>query len=210
MMKIRMTKWWRLSFAQITLDLSDSGPVFSALDDMMMKMMEDDEKVRIIIIIIKLITHIHHHYTHHHHHLHHTHHHQINHHLKMIIILMKMIIPGKKRGQGGQLCSKERAEETFEVWHPWHWSNVRRRGPHTKVNENNNNSDYSGHITIFCTILTNFYSSWNISQETQESWWIWKFDMRKSSCFDLAKRDNNLIDSYHSHFDFCTVVITDM
>ena len=32
--------------AQITLDLSDSGPVFGALDDMMMKMMEDDEKVR--------------------------------------------------------------------------------------------------------------------------------------------------------------------
>ena len=31
---------------QITLDLSDSGPVFSALDDMMMKMMEDDEKAR--------------------------------------------------------------------------------------------------------------------------------------------------------------------
>merc|ERR1719237_403005 len=32
---------------KITLDLSDSGPVFSALDDMMMKMMEDDEKARI-------------------------------------------------------------------------------------------------------------------------------------------------------------------
>ena len=32
--------------AQITLDLSDSGPVFGALDDMMMKMMEDDERVR--------------------------------------------------------------------------------------------------------------------------------------------------------------------
>jgi len=31
---------------KITLDLSDSGPVFSALDDMMMKMMEDDEKAR--------------------------------------------------------------------------------------------------------------------------------------------------------------------
>ena len=40
--------------AQITLDLSDSGPVFGALDDMMMKMMEDDEKVR-TIIITKLI-----------------------------------------------------------------------------------------------------------------------------------------------------------
>merc|ERR1719201_2843849 len=32
---------------KITLDLSDSGPVFSALDDMMMKMMEDDERARI-------------------------------------------------------------------------------------------------------------------------------------------------------------------
>jgi len=32
---------------KITLDLSDSGPVFGALDDMMMKMMEDDEKARI-------------------------------------------------------------------------------------------------------------------------------------------------------------------
>jgi len=32
---------------KITLDLSDSGPVFSALDDMMMKMMEDDEKARV-------------------------------------------------------------------------------------------------------------------------------------------------------------------
>jgi len=32
---------------KITLDLSDTGPVFSALDDMMMKMMEDDERARI-------------------------------------------------------------------------------------------------------------------------------------------------------------------
>lgn len=31
---------------KITLDLSDTGPVFSALDEMMMKMMEDDEKAR--------------------------------------------------------------------------------------------------------------------------------------------------------------------
>jgi len=37
---------------KITLDLSDSGPVFSALDDMMMKMMEDDEKVKIITKLI--------------------------------------------------------------------------------------------------------------------------------------------------------------
>jgi len=31
---------------KITLDLSDTGPVFNALDDMMMKMMEDDAKHR--------------------------------------------------------------------------------------------------------------------------------------------------------------------
>lgn len=31
---------------KITLDLSDTGPVFNALDDMMMKMMEEDEKHR--------------------------------------------------------------------------------------------------------------------------------------------------------------------
>ena len=31
---------------KITLDLSDNGPVFSAMDQMMMQMMEDDEKER--------------------------------------------------------------------------------------------------------------------------------------------------------------------
>ena len=31
---------------KVTLDLSDNGPVFSALDQMMMSMMDDDEKAR--------------------------------------------------------------------------------------------------------------------------------------------------------------------
>ena len=31
---------------KVTLDLSDNGPVFSALDEMMMKMMDDDANER--------------------------------------------------------------------------------------------------------------------------------------------------------------------
>ena len=31
---------------KVTLDLSDNGPVFSAMDEMMMKMMEEDEAAR--------------------------------------------------------------------------------------------------------------------------------------------------------------------
>merc|ERR1719400_289446 len=41
---------------------------------------------------------------------------------------------GKNRGQNtGQLCGKNGAEETSEVWHPRHRGYVWRRGPHTKV-----------------------------------------------------------------------------
>ena len=58
--------------AQITLDLSDTGPVFSALDDMMMKMMEDDERVGNLVIIdhLRFPNQI----TNHHLHGHHCHH----------------------------------------------------------------------------------------------------------------------------------------
>ena len=94
-------------------------------------------------------------------------------------------ILGKNRGQDtGQLGGKERAEEASEVGDPGHWGNVRRRGPHTKVNLD---TMMIIHWILFrtnynCIILTNVQSNSNIFiyQETQESWQmfdlIW-FDM---------------------------------
>ena len=43
-------------------------------------------------------------------------------------------LTGKEWWRQGQLGGKERPEEAFEVRHPRHRGNVRRRGPHAKVN----------------------------------------------------------------------------